>query len=189
MRPARRRAIQAALAFGAPLSMGIGAAEARPRGDAIMIDVRQFRELIVRPTLKFIGLHSPAAENLVIGTALVESGLAALKQHGAGPALGLYQIEPATHRDMWQRFLMERRETRGLLALILAPTPDKEEQLVSNLRYATAMCRIIYWSRPGALPAAEDIDALGAYWKRCYNTPLGAGKAEEFARRYRAAHR
>ena len=61
-----------------------------------MIDHAQFREHVVRYALKCTGTWSHAAENLVVGTALAESGLKFLRQKGGGPALGLFQIEPST---------------------------------------------------------------------------------------------
>ena len=65
-----------------------------------MLDPRQFAERVIRPALVKLRLQSPAAEALLLGTAVVESGLSALVQAGGGPALGLYQIEPATHADI-----------------------------------------------------------------------------------------
>jgi hypothetical protein len=70
-----------------------------------MIDPRQFRALIVRPALESINLWSQQAEDLVMGTAAQESRLIYLRQLGNGPALGLFQMEPATHNDIWVNFL------------------------------------------------------------------------------------
>ena len=53
-----------------------------------MLDPGQFRRLVVRPALQAIGLCSPAAERLLLGTALTESGLTWLAQKGGGPARG-----------------------------------------------------------------------------------------------------
>ncbi len=52
-----------------------------------MLDIRQFRANIVRPTLEAIGAHSRAAEDLVLGTALQESNLRYLRQPNDGPAI------------------------------------------------------------------------------------------------------
>jgi len=41
-----------------------------------------FRREIVRPVLEHLSLHSPAAENMLVGTAAVESGLRRLTQAG-----------------------------------------------------------------------------------------------------------
>jgi hypothetical protein len=57
--------------------------------------------------------------------------------------------------------------------------PDPLE-LISNIKYAVAMCRVHYWRRPQAMPEANNIKALGEYWKDHYNTIHGAGTVEEF---------
>ena len=60
---------------------------------------KHFSELIIVPTLNHLGMYSERAADLLLGTALVESKLTALKQT-RGPALGVYQIEPLTHADI-----------------------------------------------------------------------------------------
>lgn len=162
-----------------------------------MIDLTQFRDLIVRPTLAYLDMYSQAAENLLVGTALVESRLRYLKQVGGGPALGVYQVEPATHRDLYENWLVHRREiqhkviklasTEGTFTLgkehkYIAAASDTE--LIGNLPYATAVARLIYRRKPSALPPADDIPALGGYWKQHYNTPEGKGTVEKFVAAY-----
>lgn len=162
-----------------------------------MINVAQFRAEIVRPALKAANMWSEAAENLVLGTGVQESLLAWVKQRGAGPALGFYQMEPATADDICHRFL----STRASLAVSLAkatwphiPNPppyshlNKQEiarLLVEDMRFATIMCRVRYWMMPSPLPAATDINGLADYYKKWYNTPLGKGSVSEFADKYR----
>ena len=75
--------------------------------------------LVIRPALEKLSLWSLSAEELVLGTAIVESGLTYLKQHGDGPALGLWQVEPATHDDLYTNFLNFRPEL-GSKLLVLA---------------------------------------------------------------------
>lgn len=64
-----------------------------------MIDPRQLRDLIVRPVPEQLDLYSPAAEQLVMGTAAQESRLVYIRQHLGedkhGRGRGLWQIEPA----------------------------------------------------------------------------------------------
>jgi hypothetical protein len=148
------------------------------------LDPRQFRAFAVRPTLQRLGLWSHSAENLLVGTALTESGLRALVQDG-GPALGVYQIEPATHRDVLTNFLDYRLGLAEKVRELRAREPDPDEQLITNLAYATAICRVIYYRRPEPLPDADDIEGLGAYWKQHYNTPRGAGTVTRFVAVYR----
>ena len=64
------------------------------------LDARQLPELVIKPALLEIELWSEAAEELVLDTVIVESRLSFIKQLGSGPALGLWQIEPDTHRDV-----------------------------------------------------------------------------------------
>ena len=162
-----------------------------------MINPAQFRAEIVRPALKAAELWSEAAENLVVGTAVQESVLAWVKQRGAGPALGFYQMEPATADDICHRFLATRPSLAVRLGRATWPhcqnptayshlgTKDIARLLVEDLRFATIMCRLRYWMMPAPLPEAHDIDALARYWKHYYNTVLGSGKAVEWAEKYR----
>ena len=145
-----------------------------------MIDPGHFLRLVIRPTLEGLGLSSPAAERLLLGTALVESGLEFLTQHGGGPARGVYQIEPATHDDLEDNWLAFRPDWRSALDRFFAHHPGRHDQLVCNLAYATAVARLIYYRQPEPLPAAGDIEGLGEYWKAHFNTVLGAGSVEDF---------
>lgn len=144
------------------------------------LDPKHFRQYIVRPALKQFDMWSPAAENLVCGTAYKESKLKWLKQLGAGPALGLFQMEPATHDDIWDNYLNYRSGLANMFYEILADKPNYQMQLQTNLFYAAAMCRIHYYRKPEPLPDADDIMALGHYWKEHYNTAGGKGTAAEF---------
>lgn len=147
-----------------------------------MLDPAQFRAGALRPALRRIGLWSPAAEALLLGTALVESGLVWLRQRGGGPARGLYQVEPATHDDIWDRFLAHRPGLAGRVGGLAAPQP-RVEQLEWNLGYASAIARLVYYRRPEPLPAADDLEALAAYWKAHFNTARGRGRSADFVAR------
>ena len=150
-----------------------------------MLHVPQFRLLVVRPALTHLGLWSAAAENLLLGTAVHESGLRFLRQLGDGPARGLFQIEPATHDDLWENFLRRRRALRTKVAALAAPVPSRLEQLATNAAYATAMARLVYLRAPEPLPAAHDVEALARYWKRHYNTARGGGSTAAFLLAYK----
>ncbi len=145
-----------------------------------------FRELIVRPTLSSLGLHSAEAEELLVATALHESaGLRWLAQRGGGPAKGVFQIEPATHDDIWESFLRFRPRLAANVAALAAPRPSRHDQLATNLAYGCAMARVHYLRVPEPLPAADDLHGLAAYWKAHYNTARGAGTVAAFIRDYR----
>lgn len=149
-----------------------------------MIEPIAFRSRVVAPVLRFIELWSPAAEVLVFGTAIIESRLSALVQVGGGPALGVYQIEPFTHNDIRQNFLLGRPTLATKVDHFRSPQ-DSVEQLLTNLAYATAICRVKYFRSPLALPNENDAEGLGAYWKIIYNTSAGAGRASDAALTFR----
>lgn len=146
------------------------------------MNINQFRLYVVRPALQRINLWSLAAENLVLGTGLIESGLNYVDQVGAtespGPAYGLFQMERATYEDIWENFLPGRpllaaklKSMAGFDELARPPV----EELWGNNTFAAAMCRVHYLRVPAPLPSAIDADALAKYWKQFYNTPKGKG--------------
>ena len=148
-----------------------------------MLDPEHFRRHVIRPSLLRLGLQSPAAEALLLGTALTESGLARLVQTGGGPALGVYQIEPATHTDIWRHYLAYHPGLAARVLSLAAGGFGHPEQLVWNLAYATAMARLVYRRRAEPMPAATDLPGLAAYWKAHFNTAAGKGTAADYIER------
>lgn len=141
------------------------------------LNIVQVKYLIVQPVLKYVGLGSDAAVNLLTGTTLVESQLTWLKQiHG--PALGIAQMEPATHDDCWINFLKYKLDLANKIreACGISGQPDAS-LMVWNLRYAILMARIKYLRAPDPLPEAIDAEALSMYHKQHYNTSLGQAVA------------
>lgn len=140
------------------------------------LDVDQLRIHVIRPVLQRLDLHTPAAENLVLGTALHESHARYIRQI-KGPAMGIYQMEPATHYDLHQNFLRFNTPLKirvnQYAGFFSGDLPDPGE-LIGNLFYATAMCRIHYRRLKAPLPTNEPY-ALAQYWKDFYNTRLGKG--------------
>src|SRR5581483_3712606 len=106
------------------------------------------------------------------GTLAQESQLARFAEAPTGPALGVYQIEPNTHDDLYENFLTfpERQGLYGKVLGLLGSYPERRLQLVTNLAYATAIARLIYYRDPQPLPMAGDIDGLAKYYKRVFNT-------------------
>ena len=157
-----------------------------------MFNCGQFRKLIVQPVLKAIDLYSPEAEELLIGTCAQES-------HGgtflfqvinkpiidveASPyAIGIYQMEKATHDDIWKYFLPGHKDLSNKLldfCKIEAPTAD---MMIYNLYYATAMSRVFYRRIAEAIPA--DLKGQAEYYKKHYNTNAGAATIREYVLNY-----
>lgn len=145
------------------------------------INVRQFKEHIIIPTLKEMGMYSDSAVNLLLGTMAQESHFGTyIKQLGRGPALGVYQMEPNTHTDIVNNFISYRQSIQRVIGEKLGYDLLDHKKLVWDLRYATMFCRLHYYRKPESLPLYDNVPALASYWKRHYNTHLGKGTEEEF---------
>lgn len=143
-----------------------------------MIDPVQFTEWIIKPTLEALHLQSARTVELLLGTALQESNLKYLKQLGNGPAMGVYQMEPATHDDIWNNYLKYKPDLAGRIQAL--SNIHKPLAMVGNLWYATAMARVHYLRVSDPLPGQGDYEGQAAYWKEFYNTHMGAGTEDEY---------
>jgi hypothetical protein len=135
----------------------------------------------IRPALQGIRLWTPAAEELILGTAIVESDLIHRMQLVGGPARGVFQMEPATHDDIWNNFLKYKPDLAlAISSLMTFPDANKLLELERNDKYASAMARAHYLRAPKPLPKAGDVNAMAKYWKVYYNTWRGKGDADKY---------
>jgi hypothetical protein len=147
-----------------------------------MINKEQLR-VLVRETLQDIDKYSPEAEELVLGTIAQESaGGKYIKQLGKGPALGICQMEPFTHDDIWDNYLKYKSDLADKIIDVCGIDDTKAEYLRFNLKYSIAMCRVHYLRQKGSIP--KDLNGLAKYWKETYNTIMGKGTEEEFIKHY-----
>ena len=140
-----------------------------------MIDLTQFRLLVVRATLHRLETaaavaYSLAAENLLIGTALHESENLTYLAQVNGPALGLWQMEPETYKDIWENYLDYRPQMR--ISAMFGGVPPVSA-LVTDMALGCVMARIKYLRAPEPLPEANDAFGLQAYYKAVFNSPAG----------------
>lgn len=150
------------------------------------MNLSQYREHVLVPVLMALdeadpGQHSIAAEQLLLGTLMVESGGEHIVQLG-GPARSLLQIEPETADDVHRNWLTFRPKLRRTVERMAGEWPqDFAGKLVMNCGYACAIARQVYRRDSKPLPPAGDAQAMGAYWKRVFNTAGGKGDPEHFA--------
>ncbi|MCA9367010.1 hypothetical protein KC887_01955 [Candidatus Kaiserbacteria bacterium] len=150
-----------------------------------MSDPKQLLEYVIRPTLELLGLGSPAAEQLLLGTAATESRMGRYLHQINGPALGIYQMEPTTHDDLIVNYLrFHKGLLQGITLLTSTYRGTAAKELIGNLNYATAMARAHYYRVAEALPAFGDIEGQAAYWKKYYNTTKGRGTATHYTENY-----
>lgn len=150
------------------------------------IAVKQLTELI-EDTLHYMGdkFYSQAAINLLLGTYATESiidGQTHLRQIN-GPALGIFQMEPATFAWIQDVHYNHKTRTTAIPAVACALFADIEW----NLKLAIIMARLCYWYKtPEPLPPADDLISLASYYKTWYNSLLGHGSVQKFIRDYQA---
>lgn len=151
-----------------------------------MLNITQFRQLIIKSSLNDLLLYSQEAEELLVFTCATESLGGTYLHQVNGPALGIYQMEPTTYNDIWQNYIYPN----GALALRLfanfnISSVPSEDRLIYDLRFATAMARIHFRRIKSPLPLSNNLDSIWDYYKQYYNTLNGnAHNKEESIRKY-----
>jgi len=164
-------------------------------------DIEQY---VVRPALRALGIYndkmySEAAVQLMMGTIAQESDMGAFSsQIGGGPALGLGQVERATHTDNMVNFVSGRKDLLDCIQSVsLVPIAGffseepqffySEEfhlQLEYNWIYNIVHARLKFWRAPEALPELDDLAGMGEYWDKYYNANPHKGTAAEWLDSY-----
>ena len=109
------------------------------------VTAEHLRDQVIGPTLKYLGVWTPAIESFLLNTAVnaPELGLFSARNDG----LGMFHITSAQHRDIWDRYLAFNPDmasrVRGLASQrVFLTEPDKELQ--TNLGYSTAVAWLLY---------------------------------------------
>ena len=131
-----------------------------------------------------IHAYSDDALALVVRTGMAESGYRALKGYGEGnPAIGFFQIEPATMNEMIDNYIKYRSHyKKNLISLGMNFKKDTIMSVMSNIGVQAALCRIHYRRDKHSIPSWDDLEGQAKYWKRVYNTPKGRGTVKHFVR-------
>jgi hypothetical protein len=148
-----------------------------------MIEAKHLNEYVINPVLDGLGClsdrSSDNAHRMLLGTASKESQCGRwLHQLGAGPAAGIFQMEPITHDDLWNNFLVYKPAIAARVLRWSISRKDGAKEMEGNLYYAAAMCRIYYLRVSEVIP--DTLLGQATYWKKYYNTPLGAGTVQEY---------
>ncbi len=150
-----------------------------------MFNCSQFRKLIIEPVLSKLQLYSTAAEEILVFTCAAESLGGHYLMQVKGPAVGIFQMEPATYTDIWINYIRNRNKLSTLLAINFQCTRIPEvERMIWDLNFATVMARIHYLRVKENLPDATDVDGLYEYYKKYYNTVKGKATKDESIKKY-----
>lgn len=143
----------------------------------------QLCDYIIKPTLTHLNLYSEDSTMLLLGTACAESHCGKyISQVGSDVAKGIYQMETATAEDIIENYLLYRNELYDRVMDLYIKELSFNENLRGNLFFATAMTRIHYYRVPESIPG--DLEGQATYWKKYYNTELGAGTVEGYIEKY-----
>lgn len=105
---------------------------------------QELRELIIRPTLEYLGCYSKAIENLLVALAQLQE----FNSHAPNCQInGLYPIDSDLHQRVWDHYLAFNPDlasrVRGLASQHeFLKHPHNE--LTTNLSYATAIAWAIF---------------------------------------------
>jgi hypothetical protein len=144
------------------------------------MDKNQLREL-VEETLHEIDLYSLDAVNLILGTIAQESNFGHyIRQLNGGPALGICQMESDTFEDIFNNYLKYKMDLKTKIYSVAVK--GTAEEMVWNMKFAIAMCRVHYLRVPKEIPTS--LEEQAAYYKQYYNTIYGAATIEEYIRNY-----
>ena len=150
-----------------------------------MIDSYQLRRLIEETLTELEQLGGPKysdeARELLMLTAAHESHMGTYLEQKEGPALGIFQMEPATFRDIEDNYLFYRDELRKHVDWFFV-FPEDPQELVWNLKAAIVMARIHYLRVAERIPLGTEDQA--AYAKKYWNTEAGKATAKDYHEAY-----
>lgn len=155
------------------------------------MNAQQLLDYIIKPTHEYMGGNYASKESsfLSLCTAAIESNCGEYIKQINGPALGPWQMEPDTHDDVWQNCDNLSNNPLPLAyrvkQLQLSPDNNPLNDLVVSPMYSCAMARLKYSMDPHPLPKLsgnKDLDCINffEYYKRVYNTELGASTYQKW---------
>ncbi|SDP66998.1 hypothetical protein [Desulforhopalus singaporensis] len=148
-----------------------------------MYDPEKLRQ-IIRTVIDEMGMWSQAAEELLLGTVAHESALGRWTHQIGGPALGIYQMEPATLIDIYDSYLKYRPEKLKLTKQITSVDSPDLNRLQYDPVYSTAMARLHYRRIKDPFPEAHNIVGLAEYWDKHFNRNPRKGTTAQFLENY-----
>lgn len=154
------------------------------------IDYNQLKEVAIKPSLNAVGLYSPAAVNLLLGTCAQETSLGQylvqsnMNLYAGG--IGIFQMQKQPYDELWAHFIDSSVSMKAKIQLYLGYSGKPPAQrMATDLSLAAIMCRLYYLRVSEPLPDANDIIGMAKYWKKYYNTYAGRGIEDQFIRNYK----
>ena len=150
---------------------------------------QQLHDYIIKPTLEYMcgNYNTPEARLLLLATAAIESDCGYYIKQVNGPALSAWQLELNTGADIWAKCdaLRDLALIDVMTDIGIHRTQAIKENLMLSPQYACAMARLKYSMDSESLPKITGDRKLDEvefykYYKRVYNTHLGASTFEKW---------
>ena len=151
-------------------------------------DKQKYLPLEIKKALKETNLYSDGMYKLLLGTAATESDFGKLNKQAGGPALGIFQMEPNTAKDIWTDYLAYHPVLRSKVTKTLWKNVDLKTQLRYNIKYQTAIA-VVHYKRAEERKNIKIEDNLSKwsashYYKTLWNTHQGKGSTVRYFRKY-----
>ncbi|WP_339672319.1 hypothetical protein [Dasania marina] len=137
------------------------------------IDNTHLCQYVIEPTLHYLEMYSPAASHMLLGVANQESAGNPFCEGHQG--LGLFQISSSQHRSVWDNYLAFQPDlasrVRGLASQHQF-LKDPDSELITNLRYSTAIAWMIFLQSEADEKKSQH-EPLNPYWHQLYHEQDG----------------
>ena len=126
------------------------------------MDAQQLLDHIIKPTHIYMGgnYHSKDASMLSLATTAIESKCGHYIKQIGGPALGPWQMETDTAKDIWENCDFLQIWENNDLIRGLGLYADASDYLMVSPMYACAMARLKYSMDTAALPSHDNLEAI-----------------------------
>ena len=116
------------------------------------------------------------AKEMIIETAITETGLGQIEDKTVGAGMGLTQFDDKPFQDIRDRSIKLRPKILKELHIDISLV--NWDDLRYNQFLALLFTRLHYWLKGDPIPAT--IEERAKYWKLHYNTVLGKGTPEHY---------
>jgi hypothetical protein len=147
-----------------------------------MINPSQLRDLITRVLKEIPSGYSNDAVELLMMIAAHESKLGTYLKQVDGPALGVFQIEPATHDDTWMNG--DSCEINASHFGYIWEGESTADKLEYDLQYQIFIARQKLFMISEPIPPSNMDDDMSEYCKKYWNTESGKADAFDYFNAY-----
>ena len=148
------------------------------------IKSEQLRQTIeaVQERMSIVPSHDNGTIDLLMETAATESHRGKFVKQINGPARGVFQMEPATEKDLLSWLKKNHRSIYSEVMFFYNKKMSAEQNLANNVPYQIALTTAHYWRYYGdeLVKYSSEIEYRACIWKSRYNTRLGKGNVAKY---------